>query len=57
MQQGNVKGTQYRSDIYYSAEDELELIIKTRDVYQQQYLAKNQNRYGGLGGADIHYSE
>jgi len=36
MQQGNDKGTQYRSGVYCSAEDELKLARKTRDVYQKQ---------------------
>lgn len=35
MRQGNDVGTQYRSGIYYSAEEQLSIINSTRDSYQQ----------------------
>merc|ERR1719370_1019667 len=40
--QGNDVGTQYRSGIYYYAEE-----------YHQQYLAKNPNGYCGMGGTGV----
>ena len=36
MQQGNDVGTQYRSGIYYTTEDELNLATQTRDNFQQR---------------------
>jgi len=36
MQQGNDLGTQYRSGIYYTTEDELNLATQTRDSFQQR---------------------
>lgn len=43
MAQGNDRGTQYRSGIYYSSDEEAALAEQTRDVYQQQL------RESGLG--------
>ena len=36
MGQGNDRGTQYRSGIYYSTDEEAALAENTRDAYQQQ---------------------
>ena len=36
MRQGNDMGTQYRSGIYYSAEEEKEIIAKTKQKYQSE---------------------
>ncbi len=36
MQQGNDVGTQYRSGIYYTTEDELNLATQTHDNFQQR---------------------
>ena len=36
MQQGNDTGTQYRSGIYYTADEELKLAEQTRAAFQQQ---------------------
>ncbi|MEO1888665.1 MAG: peptide-methionine (S)-S-oxide reductase MsrA [Cycloclasticus sp.] len=43
MAQGNDVGTQYRSGIYYSTDEEAALAEQTRDAYQQQL------RESGLG--------
>ena len=43
MRQGNDRGTQYRSGIYYSSDEEAALAEQTRDAYQQQL------RESGLG--------
>jgi peptide-methionine (S)-S-oxide reductase len=36
MRQGNDRGTQYRSGIYYSSEEEKEIIAETKQKYQYQ---------------------
>lgn len=40
MRQGNDVGTQYRSGIYFSAEEQLSIINGTRDSYQQALRSK-----------------
>ncbi len=39
MRQGNDLGTQYRSGIYYSSDEEKEIISKTQEKYQAQLNA------------------
>ena len=36
MRQGNDMGTQYRSGIYYSSEEEKEIIAETKQKYQSE---------------------
>ena len=36
MRQGNDIGTQYRSGIYYSSEEEMEIILETKNTYQKE---------------------
>jgi len=45
MRQGNDRGTQYRSGIYYFTEQQRELAEKTRDAYQ---AALNENNLGEI---------
>ena len=45
MRQGNDMGTQYRSGIYYSSDDEKEIIAETKQKYQSQL---NLNGFGSI---------
>ena len=45
MRQGNDMGTQYRSGIYYSSDEEKEIIAETKQKYQSQL---NLNGFGSI---------
>jgi len=45
MRQGNDRGTQYRSAVYFSDEATLDVIKQTKDEYQEQLL---QSGYGSI---------
>lgn len=83
MRQGNDVGTQYRSGVYYTSDEQKQFTEASRDSYQrklsgagyglvsteiepagpfyyaesyhQQYLAKNQGGYCGLGGIGVSF--
>lgn len=59
MRQGNDRGTQYRSGIYTFTDEQQNIAIKSKELYQEQLLAAGLNKITTeiLAAPDFYYAE